>query len=160
MLDIMSFKRKDSIMVDTLRSIIIAEPDWNVSGRVHIAKRMMKQAESLQLLPREHLGGRKGKKSIEGAITKRLLMDNAKLTTTPIAIISTDAANCYDRIVHKYVALVCKKWGVPHNVIHSLLQPLNKAKHYTRTAFGDSPQFFTGSNLQGTGQGNTGSALF
>ena len=160
MLDIMVFKTKSSMMVNSLRSIIIAEADWNASGRTHITKRMMAHAERLHLLPNEHIGGRKGKKSIEGAITKRLIMENARLLRRPIVVISTDAANCYDRVVYKYVSTVCNKWGVSTPVMKALLEPLQQARHYTRTAYGDSDSFFTGSNLQGAGQGNTSAAPY
>jgi len=160
MLDIMTFKSSTSIMINSLRSIIIAEADWNAAGRIHITRRMMSQAEKYNLLPHEHIGGRKGKKSIEGAIAKRLLMENSRLMQRPMVVISTDAANCYDRVVHKYVAFVCKKWGIQTSVIKALLQPLQQARHYTRTAYGDSDSHFTGVNLQGVGQGNTGAAPF
>ena len=160
MLDIMTFKSSNSIMVNSLRSIIIAEADWNAAGRIHITRRMMNQAEKYHLLPHEHIGGRKNKKSIEGAITKRLLMENSQLMRRPMIVLSTDAANCYDRVIHKYVAFTCNKWGIPTPVIKALLQPLQQAKHFTRTAYGDSDSFFTGTNLQGVGQGNTGAAPF
>ena len=58
-LDIMVFKKEDSIRIDSLRSIIISEGDWNAAGRVFVTRRMMAQAEKLLLLPEEHLGGRK-----------------------------------------------------------------------------------------------------
>jgi len=45
-------------------------------------------------------------------------------------------------------------------VLRALLKPLQNAKHYTRTAFGDSPSYYTGNNLQGAGQGNTSAAPF
>jgi len=77
-----------------------------------------------------------------------------------MAIVSTDAANCYDRMIHKIIAMSARKWGVPDNAIKSLLSPLQKAQHFTRTAFGDSFTSFTGTNLQGAGQGNTGAAPF
>jgi len=160
MLDIMTFKTSTSIMINSLRSIIIAEADWNAAGRIHITRRMMSQAEKYNLLPHEHIGGRRGKKSIEGAIAKRLLMENSRLMRKPMVVISTDAANCYDRVVHKYVAFVCNKWGIQTSVIKALLQPLQQARHYTRTAYGDSDSHFTGVNLQGVGQGNTGAAPF
>jgi len=160
MLDIMTFKSSSSIMVNSLRSIIIAEADWNASGRTHITKRMMSQAENLNLLPNEHIGGRKGKKSIEGAIAKRLIIENTRLQRRPLVILSTDAANCYDRIIHKYVSMVCNKWGISTPVMKALLEPLQKARHFTRTAYGDSDTFFSGTNLQGAGQGNTGAAPF
>jgi len=159
-LDIMAFKSPNTVNVDTLRSIILSEADWNASGRIFVTQKMMKQAEKLHLLPEEHLGGRKGKKSIDGAITKRVFMDNVRITRTPAIILSTDAANCYDRMVHKYVALMCNKWGLSDQIIRPLLEPLNTAKHFTRTAYGDSSEYFTGKNLQGAGQGNTSAAPF
>jgi len=159
-LDIMAFKKSDSIKIDTLRSIIISEADWNAAGRIFITRKMMQQAERKNLLPEEHLGGRKGKKSIDGAITKQLYMDNTRIMKIPTVILSADAANCYDRMVHKYISLMCIKWGIEPQVIKALLEPLQVARHYTRTAYGDSTQFFTGLNLQGAGQGNTGAAPY
>ena len=116
---------------------------------------MMRNAEKSNLLPNEHLGGRKNKKSTDGGLTKRLILGNARLLQKPMAIVSTDAANCYDCMIHKIIAMAARKWGVPNNAIKALLSPLQKAQHFTRTAFGDSTSSFTGANLQGAGQGNT-----
>jgi len=159
-LDIMSFKKQTSIHVSTLRTIIISEADWNAAGKIFVTRRMMRNAEKMKLLPNEHLGGRKGRKSTDGGLTKRLIMDNARMLQKPMTIVSTDAANCYDRMIHKIIAMAAKKWGIPQRVIQSLLSPLQQAQHYTRTAYGDSTSFFTGTNLQGAGQGNTGAAPF
>ena len=159
-LDIMAFKKPSSIKIDTLRSIILSEADWNAAGRIYVTRKMMGQAEKLGLLPEEHLGGRKGRKSIDGAITKQLYLDNVRSTKTPTVILSTDAANCYDRMVHKYIAMMCAKWGLEKQVLKALLQPLQEAKHFTRTSYGDSSTCFTGKNFQGAGQGNTGAAPY
>jgi len=110
-----------------LRSIILSEADWNAAGRIYVTKKMMGQAKKHGLLPEEHLGGRKGRKSIDGAITKQLYIDNVNATKTPTVIISTDAANCYDRMVHKYISMMCSKWGVAKQVMKALLQPLREA---------------------------------
>lgn len=160
MIDIMAFKKDDNIQVSNVRSIIISEADWNTSGKVHVTHRLMKNAEQHNLLPQEHIGGRKGKKATDGVLAKRLLLDNARLLKRSMIIVSTDAANCYDRMTHKYISLVCIKWGLTAQVMTALLQPLQKAKHHTRTAYGDSTTYFEGRNLQGAGQGNTGAAPF
>jgi len=160
MVDIMAFKKKDNIKVSNIRSIIISEADWNAAGKIQITRRMMKQAESHDLLPLEHMGGRKGRKSTDGVLTKRLIMDNARISAKSMVIISTDAANCYDRMMHKYISFVCIKWGLTVQVMIALLQPLQKATHHTRTAYGDSHKGFQGVNLQGAGQGNTGAAPY
>jgi len=159
-LDIMAFKKAHSTKINTLRSIIISEGDWNVAGRIYVTRKLMQQAEQLHLLPEEHLGGRKNRKSIDRAITKRLFLDNSRMLQKPAIILSTDAANCYDRMVHKFICMICKKWGLEENVLKALLKPLQTAKHFTRTAYGDSSSSFTGSNLQGAGQGNTSAAPF
>jgi len=160
MVDIMAFKKPDNIKVSNIRSIIISEADWNTIGKLVIAKKMMKNAENSHLMPREHIGGRKGRKATDGALTKRLAMDNSRLLRKPLAIISTDAANCYDRMLHKFISLICIKWGIAPQVIKTLLYPLQNARHHTRTAFGDSSTYFQGRNLQGAGQGNTGAAPY
>ena len=160
MIDIMAFKKPDNIKVSNIRSIIISEADWNSIGKLIIAKKMMKNAETHCLLPREHIGGRKSRKATDGALTKRLIIDNSRLLQKPLAIISTDATNCYDRMLHKFIAMICIKWGIAPQVIQTLLYPLQKAKHHTRTAYGDSSTFFQGRNLQGAGQGNTGAAPY
>jgi len=160
MIDIMAFKKPNNIHVSNIRSIIISEADWNTAGKIHIARRMMQNAEDCNLLPDEHIGGRKGRKATDGVLTKRLFLDNARLLRRPVAIISTDAANCYDRMTHTYIALMCIKWGLAAQVMIALLKPLQLAKHHTRTAYGDSTTYFEGRNLQGAGQGNTGAAPY
>jgi len=119
------------------------------------------QAEHLKLPLRERYRGRKGKKATDGNLTKRLLIDNSRLLQKPIVIISTDTANCYDRMIHKFLAsMSCLKWGVPATVIKSLLEPPQQARQFIRTAFGDSKTCFTGHNFQGAEQGNTGAAPY
>lgn len=70
----MSFKKKDSIHVSTLRTKGISEVDWNAAGGIFITRKMMRQAERLSLLPAEHMGGRKNHKAITGAFTQRLMI--------------------------------------------------------------------------------------
>jgi len=67
-LDIMAFKKSISSKIDTLRSIVLSEADWNGAGWIFATQKMMKQAGKSYLLPNEHLGDRKGRKSIDGAI--------------------------------------------------------------------------------------------
>ena len=160
MVDIMAFKQPQNIRVNNIRTIVITEADWNATGKIHVARKMMHNAENNTLLPREHVGGRKGRKATDAALTKRLLLDNSRLYCKPLLVLSTGAANCYDRMTHTYISFMCIKWGLAVQVMKALLQPLQKAQHSTRTAYGDSSTFFTGDNLQGAGQGNTGSAPY
>jgi len=160
MVDIMAFKKQNNIKVTNIRAIIISESDWNTAGKILVARKLMKHAEKFNLLPQEHMGGRKGRKATDGALTKRLLLDNARIFKRSMAIISTDAANCYDRMCHTFISFSCIKWGLAIPIMIALLQPLQQAQHHTRTAYGDSKGFFKGIKLQGAGQGNTGAAPY
>ena len=76
-----------------------------MGGRLHINRNMLNGAEKLKLIPTEHYGGRKGYKATDAVLNKRLALDNIRLAKKPAAIISTDAANCYDRMVHSFISL-------------------------------------------------------
>jgi len=52
--------------------------DWNTVGKIIVARKLMQHAEHHGLLPREHMGGRKGRKATDGTLKKRLLLDNFK----------------------------------------------------------------------------------
>jgi len=160
MIDIMAFKKANNIKVNNIRAIIISESDWNTAGKILVARKLMQHAELHNLLPREHMGGRKGRKATDGALTKRLLMDNARIYRRHLVVISTDAANCYDRMCHSFISFSCIKWGLAIPMMIALLAPLQRAQHHTRTAFGDSKSCFKGTKLQGAGQGNTGAAPY
>lgn len=79
------------------------------------------------------------------------------------AITSTDAANCYDRMVHSFISLSAQRIGAPLSILLVLLMPLQESRHYIRTAFGDFASFYGGRKdipYQGSGQGNASSSPF
>ena len=145
MIDIMAFKKPENIKVSNIRSIIISEADWNTIGKLVIAKKMMENAEANEVLPREHIGGRKGRKATDGALTKKLVMDNARLLQKPVAVISTDAANCYDRMLHKFIAMICIKWGIAPQVIKNITLTTSKSKTSHTDCFRRFHNIFSGS---------------
>ena len=105
MLDAMTFKEEGVRQVDRLRTLVLGAGDWNMGGRIHVNRRMFRQAEDAGEIPLEHFGGRRGYKAIDAVICKRLALDNIRLSKRPAAVISTDAANCYDRMVHNFVSI-------------------------------------------------------
>ena len=162
-LDVMAFKDPDDRRVHRLRSLVLGEADWNMGGRVFINRRMMRNAESSHTIPDEHFGGRKGRRATQAVLTKRLLLDNLRLERRPGAVLSTDIANCYDRMVHSYVSLCGQRLGVSLPVMIALLTPLQESRHYVRTAYGDSNSYYGGKRTipyQGLGQGNAASSPF
>ena len=162
-LNVMTFKEEGVRKVDRLRTLVLGEGDWNMGGRIHVNRRMFRQAEKLGEIPPEHFGGRRGYKAIDAVISKRLVLDNIRLSKRPAAVISTDAANCYDRMVHSFVSLSARRLGLALSVILALLRPLQESRHFIRTAYGDSSTYYGGQRdvpYQGTGQGNSSSSPF
>ena len=162
-LNVMTEKEEGNRRVDKLRSLILGEADWNMGGRIHINRNMLRNANGCNAIPDEHYGGRRGYKATDAILDKRLALDNIRLFKRPAAITSTDAANCYDRMVHSYISLSAQRLGVPLSIILALLRPLQESRHYIRTAIGDSTSYYGGRQetpFQGSGQGNASSSPF
>lgn len=162
-LNVMTLKEENNFNVDKLRSLILGEADWNMGGRFHINRNMLSGVEKLNLIPNEHYGGRKGYKATDAVLNKRLALDNIRLAKKTAAIISTDAANCYDRMVNSFISLSIQRLGVPLSIVFALLRPLQESRHYVRTAYGDSTTYYGGKRdipFQGSGQGNASSSPF
>ena len=51
---------------------------------------------------------------MEVDLKRRLVGDILRLLNRPGCIISADAHTCYDRIVHRFVILVCMSLGLPY----------------------------------------------
>ena len=162
-LNVMTLKEDNNYDVNKLRSLILGEADWNMGGRVFVNRRMMCNAEKLNLIPKEHYGGRKGMKAVDAVLNKRLALDNIRLMKRPAAILSTDAANCYDRMVHSFISLCVQRLGLSLSIVMALLRPLQESRHFIRSAYGDSTTYYGGRRqvpFQGSGQGNASSSPF
>lgn len=162
-LNVMTLKEPGNRNVDRLRSLILGEAIWNLGGRVHINRRMMANADQHAQIPIEHYGGRKFKKATDAVLDKRLALDNIRLERRPAAVTSTDAASCYDRMLHSFISISAQRLGVLLVVLLALLRPLQESKYYIRSAYGDSKDYYGGKRpvpYQGTGQGNSSSSPF
>ena len=95
----------------------------------------------------------KEEKQLMGPLKKDYSLTILKLYRKSMVVISTDAANCYDRMCHSYISFACIKLGLAAQLMIALLKPLQEGKHHIRTAYGDSKGYF-----QRAGQGNTGAA--
>ena len=66
-------------------------------------------------------------------------------------------------MVHSFISLSVQRLGLPLSVIFALLRPLQESRHFIRTAYGDSSQYYGGKQdvpFQGSGQGNSSSSPF
>ena len=162
-LNVMTLKEPGNRNVDKLRSLILGEADWNLGGRTHVDRRVLHNAEAHNEIPPEHYGGREKKKATDAVLDKKLALDNIRLSRRPASVTSTDAANCYDRMLHSVISISSQRLGLPLAVLLALLRPLQESKHFIRSAYGDSTKSYGGKRdipYQGTGQGNVSSSPF
>ena len=138
------------------RTIHLIEAGFSQAAKIIFSRKMMKRARVNKLIPEQQFA-RKGSKSIDAAILKVLIFDKCRLMRRKGMSYSGDLMNCYDRMSHASASLALKYLGAPQSAITSMINILHDMKHFIRTAYGDSEQFYTGSSeepLQGGGQGN------
>ena len=84
------------------------------------------------------------------------MYDYARQRLIPLVTSSVDAAQCYNRIAHKMLALTLRGSKVPQKTVNSMLQPIREMEFYVRTAFGESTTYAGGKEKvkQGECQGN------
>ena len=81
--DSMIPKKKNEWRAGKLRLILLMEARFNQNNKL-IGKKMMEFGEKKGFLAREQFGSRKSKSAIEHALNKRLTIDIARQTKTPI----------------------------------------------------------------------------
>lgn len=107
------------------RSIHIFEADLNLVMEVLIARNLMQHAEK-KGLPESQWGGRKFISSTDLGLAKQLIIQHAKLTGTPTALIELDATACYDRIVRSVGILAMASMGLHEKAARWILTLLEK----------------------------------
>ena len=89
----------------------------------------------------ENIYSEKGKAADDYSLVKVILYDNTWQARTSAALISTDAANCYDSIAHAIASLVFHAFGVPFGAVESMLISNEEMKYFLRTEYRDSKHF-------------------
>lgn len=143
-------------LVEKLRSIQLYEADLNWFMKFIFNDGAMSALQSIEYLPEEHYS-RKQSTAEDACLDKTLTFDISRQTHTPMAIMSVDAAQCYDRVHHGLMSLVWLALTRDLPTVRILLSCLGDMKIYTRTGYGDSDTFFGGqgdSPACGLGQGS------
>ena len=135
-LNVMLEKKPGVVKVSKLRTILLYEADFNHNNK---------------------LMGR-GHSAIYQCLNKVLTFDLLRQTRRPGGLCSNDAKSCYDRIGHSSAGLAMQRCGVPSPLVDSSLGPIQRLRHFIRTAYGDSTTSFSAAAhsipVQGIGQGN------
>lgn len=154
----MLLKKTGKTDVDSLRTIVLLEPDFNFMNK-KLGRDVMYQAEKNNLIAPEQFGSRKRHSSIDQVLIKTLYYDILRIKRQDGYLCSNDAKSCYDRITHSMASLALQRIGLPTPPIISMLTSLQKMKHHIRTGYGVSSRTYgnstkQGKPTQGSGQGN------
>ena len=156
-LQVMLEKIAGVCLVTKLRSIQLYEADYNWFNKFIFNDAAMATLEQSGCLPEEHFSQRDSTAE-DACFDKTLTTDISRQSRQPMALISVDAAQCYDRVNHSMMALVWAALNVPFQCIAIILGCLGNTKIFTRTGYGDSTRYFGGDKQStpfcGLGQGS------
>ncbi len=132
------------------------EADFNGANKIVYGIRMLEQARTHNLMPKEVFSER-NKMADDGTLTKVLTYDIIRQTRQSAGIALVDADNCYDRIAHAIASLVFQAFGVPLSASESMLTTIQEMKFFLWMGFGNSTDFASSTlsiKTQGLCQGN------
>ena len=93
-------KLYSNIKVTNLRAILLLETDFNALNKIIFNNRVIPVIEASNSIPEEIIRDRRGQSFIHMALNKKLVCDIGNQLKKPMVVVSTDATNCYDRIIH------------------------------------------------------------
>ena len=144
-------------LVSKLCSIQLYEADYNWFNKLIFNDQALAALHNTGLMPEEHFSQKKSLAE-DTCFDKILALDLSRQSRLPMALVSIDAAQCYDRVNHLMMSLVWLALGVQQSAISIILKCLQDMKIFTRTGFGDSTAFIGGPDqltpFCGLGQGS------
>jgi hypothetical protein len=157
-LQVMLEKIAGICLVEKLRAIQLYEADFNCYNQFIFGRQAMQTLTDSGYIP-EELFSQKGSTAEDAKFDKTLMADLSWQARQPMAVVSADAAYCYDRVNHVIMSLVwlaLTNGNIPAIVL--MLICLQTMKFFQRTGFGESRTFFGGAGIRlymmGLGQGN------
>jgi hypothetical protein len=82
--------------VEKLRAILLMEADFNCANKLYFGSRMMRNAARHSAIPPELYGSVRGRRADIMSLFRRALLDLARIRRLCMAILSADAAQCYN----------------------------------------------------------------
>ena len=142
-----------------MRYIQLYEADFNFFQQFIFGREAMTSLTDNGFLPEEHFS-KKESTAEDAKVDKALTEDLSRQARHPTAVVSVDAAQCYDRVNHVIMALVWLALIGNMAPILVLLHCMQNMKLFHRTGFGDPTTFLDGGGLtkylMGLGQGSRG----
>lgn len=156
--DVMILKKLGIYDIDALRTIVLYEADFNHNNKWLGRSMMHSLVKNKRLAPEQY--SIQGRKAVDHALNRRLMFDLVRYQKICIAMGSCDLKSNYDRIGHTASVLCSNRFAIPPEPMYSMYHTIQEARHFTRTAYGDSVVTYGGLDVgyfrkpQGVGQGN------
>ena len=113
-----------------LQVLLLLEANLNWLYKIIFSGYLLPSLEHRNEIPHEIIGGRRGQLAYYIALNKILISDNRNIRKKPTIIISTDAANWFDRMVHYFALLVYYHFGLQIEYIIILFLSIQSIKMY------------------------------
>ena len=144
---IMLEKTAGNILVFKLRAILLLEVDFNALNKIVFNNRILPTLESYNSITYKVIRERRAQSSIHIALNKKLVYDISNQMKKPSVVVSTDAANCYDRIAHPIASQAYQHFEVQLEYLVVLFSTIQTIKMYLRTSFRISADYYIASSL-------------
>ena len=142
--------------VHRMRAIHIIEAEVQFLAKNFYITKLMRHAESKNVITDEQCGGRSRRQAQSVVINKVLYYNISHQTLMPAAFMDDDARACYDRIVTPLSSLECRKWGPPFKLAKFTNTFIESQTYSIKTGHGVSKGTYSYSEqdpIQGSGQG-------
>ena len=108
----MLVKSAGNVHIAKLRALLLLEADFNALNKIVFNRRALPSIKASNTIPFEVIRGRRDFSSIHVALNKKLVYNIGNQHKKPIAVVSTDASNCYDRIAYSILSMVYQHFGL------------------------------------------------
>ena len=105
-------KKQGEISISKLRVILLLEADFNVINKIVFNTRLIPTLKAKDMIPREIMGRRRGILAIHVALNKKLLVDIVNQNKLTNIIVSADASNYFDRVIHLMAGMIYQYFGL------------------------------------------------
>lgn len=146
-------------LVNEMQSILLIEADYNYFNKWAFGREAINIIYEMGSVP-EDCYSQKESTAEDHKMDNRLTMDLSRQLHHPMASMSVDTANCYDRINHIIMSFLLLAITGSISLVTALLYPIQVMKLYQRTGHGNSTTYMGGTNracqrlLQRLCQGN------
>ena len=160
---IMLEKDKGTPWTHRLRIIELFDSQLNAGMQIFFGKQMVYKALEMGQIHQSAYGSVPQRTAQDAIVEKIISLDLMRVLKLSGAIFDCDAKGCYDRIIPALQSIFSRRLGIPIRTAMFFATLWNGCKHFVRTRFGVSADFYAGTfeaALFGIGQGNGAGPAF